>query len=75
MKRRFITSLVAGVVYATTYAVIVWQRGDTVDIGELVLGGVLFFLAFFAVRSWLDNRRNPANNSSYEKENQKDLSA
>lgn len=73
MKHRLLTSVVAAVVYMATYVGILLSQNEPVVYGEILLGGALFFVAFFLMRRWLDQRRERRDNTSNEQDNQKDL--
>ena len=69
MKKRFIISLIAAVVYVATYTAILATQNEPIIWSEILLGGFLFLVAFFGLRTWLDQRREQRDNTEYEKEN------
>ena len=87
MKRRIITAVIAALVYAATYATILSMQGEEIILLELAFGTVLFFVAFYLLRTWIERRRGESGSaapeqqftkqtqSEHEKEDQKDISA
>lgn len=57
MKARLLISVIASAVYAVTFMLIQIAYDEPVAYGEVLFGAVVFFLAFFSLRSWIEHRR------------------
>lgn len=57
MKNNILLALVAAVVYVVTYMFIQGYYSRDVVVGEIAIGGIVFFLAFLATHSLLNRFR------------------
>lgn len=75
MKQRLKISAVAAVVYAVSFSLILYSQGEAIVYQEIGVGALVFFLAFYGLRTLLDHWKKRRDDVGHAEENQKDLSA